>query len=111
MPNRAAAIQLDGTHVGILVEAEGQFHFSYDSEWLANHDAVPISKTMPLRENPYSSKNLLPFFENLLPEGWLLELSTAKFKISKDDIFGLLLATCKDCFGSVEVIPTAGETE
>ena len=58
---------------------------------------------MPLRAEAYESRGLLPFFENLLPEGWLLELATAKLKISKDDAFGLLLATCADCPGAVGV--------
>ena len=59
---------------------------------------------MPLRAEAYQSRGLLPFFENLLPEGWLLELSTVKLKIPKDDGFGLLLATCADCAGAVEVL-------
>jgi serine/threonine-protein kinase HipA len=60
---------------------------------------------MPLRREPYRTRYLHPFFQNLLPEGWLLELSTAKLKISKDDAFGLLLATCADCVGAAEIIP------
>ena len=63
------------------------------------------SLTMPLDEEVFESRGLLPYFENLLPEGWLLELSTAKLKIPKDDAFGLLLATCADCIGAVEVRP------
>jgi hypothetical protein len=53
---------------------------------------------------------ILPFFENLLPEGWLLELSTSKLKISKDDAFGLLLATCAGCIGAVEVVADGTRT-
>lgn len=26
-------------------------------------------------------------------------------KISKDDAFGLLIATCADCIGAVEILP------
>ena len=37
-------------------------------------------------------------------QGWLLELSVSRLKISKDDTFGLLLATCADCMGKVEVV-------
>ena len=66
---------------------------------------MPISMTLPLRPEPYVSKGLHPFFENLLPEGWLLEISSKALKISKDDAFGLLLATCGDCVGAVEVVP------
>ena len=65
---------------------------------------MPISLTLPLREEPYPHRTLHPFFENLLPEGWLLQLATQKLKISKDDAFGLLLATCADCVGAIEVI-------
>jgi HipA-like protein len=38
------------------------------------------ARTPPLRSEPYESRGLHPFFENLLPEAWLLELSTAKLK-------------------------------
>jgi serine/threonine-protein kinase HipA len=48
---------------------------------------------------------LHPFFENLLPEGWLLEVSSKTLKISKDDPFAMLLATCADCIGDVEIEP------
>jgi serine/threonine-protein kinase HipA len=61
--------------------------------------------TIPLRLEAYLTDGLHPFFENLLPEGWLLELATKKLKISKDDAFGLLLATCADCVGAVEILP------
>lgn len=106
---RKAIIRLDGRRVGTLTETETGSRFVYDAAWLRTRDAVPVSLTMPLRPEPYESKGLLPFFENLLPEGWLLELSTAKLKIPKDDAFGLLLATCADCVGAVEVLP-AGES-
>jgi serine/threonine-protein kinase HipA len=103
---RHAAIRLDGRHVGTLEELpDGHTRFAYDATWLAARDAVPLSLTLPLRPEPYVSRGLHPFFENLLPEGWLLELSTAKLKISKDDAFGLLLALCADCVGAVEVVP------
>ena len=71
---------------------------------------MPVSLTLPLRSEPYLSQGLHPFFENLLPEGWLLEVSTKKLKISKDDPFGLLLATCGDCIGAVEIEPLESET-
>jgi HipA-like protein len=102
---RRGTVRLDGRRVGVIEESDTGSRFTYDAEWLALGDAVPVSHTLPLRSEPYESRGLLPFFENLLPEGWLLELSTAKLKISKDDAFGLLLATCADCVGAVEVIP------
>lgn len=103
---RHATVRLSGTRVGVLEELEGATRFTYDAAWLARPDAVPISLTLPLQPEPWNWKGgLHPFFENLLPEGWLLELSTLKLQISKDDAFGLLLATGSDCMGAVEVVP------
>lgn len=101
---RQGIVRVDGRRAGAIVETDTGTRFTYDAAWLAAPDATPISLTMPLRAEPYEAKGLLPFFENLLPEGWLLEIATAKLKIAKDDAFGLLLATCADCVGAVEVI-------
>jgi len=107
---RRAIVRLDGTPVGTLEEHETGTRFRYDAAWITRTGAVAISQTMPLRAEPYEARGLLPFFENLLPEGWLLELSTSKLKISKDDAFGLLLATCADCIGAVEVVADGTRT-
>jgi serine/threonine-protein kinase HipA len=107
MTSRNAIVRLDGQRVGTLTEEGRTVAFQYDEAWLQKADAVPVSLTLPLRSEPYVTPGLHPFFENLLPEGWLLEISTSKLKISKDDAFGLLVATCADCVGAVEVI--AGE--
>lgn len=108
MKERTAIVRLDGQRVGRMTETGKLVVFTYDSEWLARPDAVAVSLTLPLRAEPYSSDGLHPFFENLLPEGWLLELATKKLKISKDDAFGLLVATCADCIGAVEILPEEG---
>jgi len=105
---RRGIVQLDGRRVGVLEERETGTRFTYDAAWLATPDRLPISLTLPLRPEPFDHRDLHPFFENLLPEGWLLELSTAKLKISRDDAFGLLLATCGDCIGAVEIVDATG---
>ncbi len=103
VPGRRARICLAGSHVGTLEETAEGTRFTYLPAWLAEPTNPPVSLTMPLRAQPYDSKGLHPFFENLLPEGWLLAIATEKLKIAKDDAFGLLLATCADCIGAVEV--------
>ena len=109
MITRRAEIRLNSHRAGELVEEEdGRTRFQYDTGWLARPDAEPISLTLPLRTEPYESRGLHPFFENLLPEGWLLQLSTITLKIPADDAFGLLLATCADCIGAVEIVPADG---
>lgn len=103
MRNRRGIVRLDDKRVGIVEETEHGSRFTYDRAWTEAVNAPPISLTMPVRSAPYVAKGLHPFFENLLPEGWLLEIATAKLKIAKDDAFGLLLATCGDCIGAVEI--------
>lgn len=109
MTGRRGIVRLSGTPVGHLREEGRQVVFEYDPAWLARTDARPVSLTMPLGSEAYVSEGLHPFFENLLPEGWLLELATQKLKLSKDDALGLLLALGADCIGAVEVLPAAGE--
>ncbi|MDO8349352.1 MAG: HipA N-terminal domain-containing protein [Planctomycetota bacterium] len=104
---RTASVQLSGRRCGVLEELPGgRTRFTYDAAWLADRSSRPVSLTMPLRTEPYEAPGLLPFFANLLSEGWLLDVSLARLKIARDDAFGLLLATCRDCMGDVEVVPT-----
>lgn len=112
MSARRGAVLLDDRRVGVITEtADGRStRFTYDADWLGRSDAEEIALTMPLRAEPYQADDLLPFFANLLPEGWLLDVTTAKLKLSKDDAFGILLATCRDCPGAVSVEPIDPET-
>jgi len=103
---RRALVSLSGELAGRLEDLSPRgSRFTYDPAWLARPDARPVSLTLPLRSEPYDSLSLHPFVENLLSEGWLLELSTQQLRISKDDAFGLLIATCADCIGDVEIRP------
>ena len=49
------------------------------------------------------AKTLFPFFDGLIPEGWLLDIVTHNWKISPSDRFGVLLVACKDAVGNVSV--------
>lgn len=104
---RRGEVRLDGVPVGTIEETAEGTRFTYDRGYLRPH-ARPVSLTMPVRPEPYDwPRTLHPFFMNLLPEGWLLEISTKALKVGADDFFGLLLATCADTIGAVEVVPLA----
>ncbi len=79
------------------------YEFEYDADYLSSSQARPISLSMPLRAEKYESKTLFPFFDGLLPEGWLLDLICASAKIDKNDKFRLLLHTGEDPIGAVSV--------
>ncbi len=96
---------MDGELAGRLQESgdRREISFTYDPAWLNRPGAVPVSLTLPLSDEATTTRGLHPFFENLLPEGWLLDLSTRKLRLSKDDEFGILLATCADTVGAVGI--------
>lgn len=75
----------------------------YDKAYAAQLNARPVSLTLPVREAPYSSNVLFPFFDGLIPEGWLLDIAEKNWKLNPRDRMGLLLACCKDCIGAVSV--------
>ena len=64
-----------------------------------------MSLTLPLSDEPYHETVLFPFFDGLIPEGWLLNIAESSWKINQRDRMSLLLACCKDCIGAVSVIP------
>ena len=90
---------------GVLTETDDGYLFQYDSHYLAMPNAEPISLTMPLSPLPYKSKVLFPFFDGLIPEGWLLDVAIRNTDISILDRMSLLLLCCKDCIGAVSVVP------
>jgi serine/threonine-protein kinase HipA len=106
---RAADIFLHDRFTGRLVEDEDGYTFRYDAGYLARDDAGPVSATLPLQEAPFKSAVLFPFFDGLIPEGWLLDVARENWKLDPRDRMGLLLACCRDCIGAASVRP-AGES-
>jgi serine/threonine-protein kinase HipA len=104
-----AIVLCKGKRAGLLTKKAGGYEFSYDAAYLSDADAVPISLAMPLRAQIYESRALFPFFDGLLPEGWLLDLTCAAAKIDKGDKFRLLLQTGQDPVGAVSVRPAEDE--
>ena len=100
---RKAVIKIDDQLAGWLTQDEQGYHFVYDQAYAAHTGARPVSLTLPLREAAYTSKVLFPFFDGLIPEGWLLNIAEKNWKLNPRDRMGLLLACCKDCIGAVSV--------
>lgn len=101
---RRAKVFYNNLFAGTLEESGNGYIFTYDENYLNQKDATPVSLTLPLRREAYSSKELFSFFEGLIPEGWLFELNSRLLKIDPKDDFGMLLATGMDCIGAVSVI-------
>ncbi len=98
---RKGYVYIQKIFAGTIAETEEGYIFSYDKKYLKREDAVAVSLTLPLREAPYETTILFPFFDGLIPEGWLLGVVSRNWKINQKDRFGLLLAACRDCIGDV----------
>ena len=90
---------------GILTENDAGYEFRYLPEYLSSEMARAVSLTLPLREEIYTSSVLFPFFDGLIPEGWLLDVALRNTDISILDRMSLLMTCWKDCIGAVSVIP------
>ena len=99
---RKATVYFKNDIAGHLFDMDDHFEFVYDKEYLKK--SFPISITLPLKEEPFISKNLHPFFDGLIVEGWLLKTVEDNWKIDPNDRFSLLLLTGKDTVGAVSVI-------
>ena len=105
---RWGEVYVRDTLAGRICETEDGYAFTYDVDWLNKADATAVSLTLPLRTEPYESKILFPFFDGLIPEGWLLNVAIHNWKLNQKDRFGLLLIACQDCIGNVSI--RKGET-
>ncbi len=90
---------------GTLTEDENGYTFRYDADYLRSDKAEAVSLTLPLNEKPYVSNILFPFFDGLIPEGWLLDIAERNWKIDRRDRMSLLSACCADCIGAVSIQP------
>lgn len=102
---KQAIVLIRGVRAGLLTEDENGYSFEYDADFLKSDKAEPVSLTLPLNDKPYHDKVLFPFFDGLIPEGWLLDIAETNWKIDNRDRMSLLMACCKDCIGAVGIIP------
>lgn len=101
-------VRLDGfaEPVGVLARDEyGALAFAYTATHLARADALPLSLSLPLTDEPYDDVITRAFFDNLLQErdGALADVM-AREGLARDDIAGLLLHLGKDCAGALSVL-------
>lgn len=101
---RRGQVYVHDQYAGLIEEYEGGYRFSYDTSYLSGPNPVPVSLTLPLRADPYTSNILFPFFDGLIPEGWLLDVVVKTWKMNPRDRMGLLLSACEDCIGAVSVV-------
>lgn len=96
--NRALNVFLYGKHIGVLDEGNiGRLSFQY------NEDTYPLSVRMPVRSEPYDATYAEPFFENLTPEGDVLDILARKYRLSRKNSFSVLSLIGGECAGAVSL--------
>ncbi len=82
----------------------------YETAWLSDKRAFPVSLTMPLAAGAYPPEVVTPWLMNLLPEGEPLRAMTRATGVARDDILGLIAATGLDVAGALAIgRPRPGE--
>jgi len=104
METKRALVYYDDKRAGVLKKTAFGYIFEYDKEYMETPGAKPISLSMPINQKRFESKNLLPFFDGLLPEGWLLDITSKTLKIDKENKFELLTRIGRDTIGAVSIV-------
>jgi len=109
---RQGIVKYNNQLAGLLTEEDnGEYLFVYDETYAKTYPNQFVSFQMPVSTSPYRSKRLFPFFDGLIPEGWLLDIAAESWKINKNDRMGLLLACCQNAIGAVSVHPLNPEVD
>lgn len=105
-------VHLNNRLVGhLLKEPSGAIDFRYDESWLGWKHAIPVSLSLPLREDAYRGETVAAVFDNLLPDSDALRRRVAeKVGARGTDAYNLLAAIGRDCVGALQFIAD-GEDE
>lgn len=94
---KAGALEYDGR--------TNSFTFAYGGDYLASENALSISASLPLREQPYDAYASRKFFENLLPPEIVRRKLEMVLHVSVGNVFGCLKALGRDCAGAISLYP------
>ena len=102
---------LNGRLVGRLNrQSSGAIDFQYDPSWLAWEHALPVSLSLPLREDRYIGAPVIAVFDNLLPDSTPIRRRMAERVHAQGiDAYDLLAAVGRDCVGALQFLPDGVE--
>lgn len=109
--NAPLLVYLNGRLVGRLRrETSGAIDFQYDASWLAWENAIPVSLSLPLREDRYIGAPVVAVFDNLLPDNETIRgRVAARVGAAGIDAYSLLAAIGRDCVGALQFLPEGSE--
>ena len=88
----------------------GAIDFQYDRSWLDWQHTLPISISLPLREDRYVGDPVIAVFDNLLPDPEPMRRRIAeRVGAEGHDIYSLLAKLGGDCVGALQILPEGQE--
>src|SRR5947209_3537367 len=98
---------LNGRLVGQLSKSPGgAMDFRYHDSWLDWENALPVSISLPLREDRYAGAPVLSVFDNFLPENEEIRRRLAgRVRAEGSDAYSLLSVIGRDCVGALQFLP------
>lgn len=109
--DQTLVVYLNELRMGVLLRKRGgKLAFTYDREYVANEDSVPLSLSMPLTQQRFTDEVVSPWLWGLLPDNEIVLARWAqRFHVSPSNCFALLEAIGEDCAGAVRFITPENE--
>ena len=86
--------------------AGGAIEFRYDESWLSWEGALPVSLSLPLREERYSGDAVITVLDNLLPDDEAVRRRVAeRVRAESHSVYDLLSKIGRDCVGALQFLP------
>jgi serine/threonine-protein kinase HipA len=98
-------VHLNGKRVGVLDDDGQRLIFRYNDAWLADGDALPLSRQLPLQAEPFEGQRVNVFFGGLLPEADSRDQIARKLGISVNNDFAMLERIGGECAGAIALVP------
>lgn len=87
-------------------QRSGAIEFRYDRSWLDREHTLPISISLPLREDRYLGDPVTAVFDNLLPDPEPVRRRIAeRVGAEGPDAYSLLTKLGRDCVGALQFLP------
>lgn len=87
-------------------QSSGAIDFQYDATWLEWEHAIPVSLSLPLREDRYIGDPVLAVLDNLLPDHDEIRRRMAeRLHADGSDAYSLLATLGRDCVGALQFLP------
>lgn len=99
--------------VGTLDSSDRRsLRFAYDTDYIGDPGATPLSVSMPLRETPYSHATVHPYLWGLMPDNErVVDRWAREFGCSASDVAGLLRGVGSDVAGAAQYVTTGAISE